>query len=205
MKKTAAVLLSLLFVVLLLCSCRKKETAFYPETVYLGDAWSNSEGETSVAEDTDGSWATFQFQAGQAVLSDGSKDAGDAFLRNVEEEVIRYINEERAKAGLPALMLDEQVMAAAEIRAKEQKAAFSHVRPDGRTCDTVYDDLRIPIIYYGENLGMGGTSDAKNIVVSWMASPAHMANIMTPQYTKTGVGCFSSGGVIYWSQLFISN
>ena len=56
--------------------------------------------------------------------TDGSQDA-------FANEVVRLVNEERAKAGLPALTVDRGAASAAQVRAKEIERSFSHTRPDG--------------------------------------------------------------------------
>lgn len=183
--------------VCVLSACTKK-AAFDENAVFLGDAVTADEV-TGEAQD---GWEQYQKDALSNVKTDGSKDVGDAFLRDKEEEVVALVNNERAKAGLGALTIDNAMMSGAEIRAEEQKKAFSHTRPDGRTCDTVYDDLSIPCYYYGENLGMGGSTSASGIVDSWMNSAGHRANIMDGEFTRIGVGCFESGGCVYWAQIF---
>lgn len=100
-------------------------------------------------------------------------------------------NAERAKAGLPALVWNDQLAKDAAVRAQECEISFSHRRPDGTDWWTL-DSANM----YGENLAWGYD---ENIVVSaWMASPSHKANILSAEYTRCGIAFFeSSNGTLY--------
>ena len=56
-------------------------------------------------------------------------------LEEYAQEVIRLTNEERAKAGLPALKVNDKLMQAAAIRAEELTEKFSHTRPTSVALD----------------------------------------------------------------------
>ena len=116
-------------------------------------------------------------------------------------EVLRLVNQYRNQSGLASVALDSALCNAADIRAKETKSLFSHTRPDGRSCFTVLSDLGISYRGAGENIAYGQRS-ASEVMTAWMNSEGHRANIMNPSFTKLGVGVFTSGGTIYWSQMF---
>ena len=103
-------------------------------------------------------------------------------------EAIRLINEERVKAGLNELEIDDTMMEMAAVRAKEATVVFDHVRPDGDAWWMVFDEFgsRAPSIG-GENIGLGKPWP-KTQVNSWMASTGHKANILKEGLTKIGVG-----------------
>ena len=48
------------------------------------------------------------------------------------EQVVELVNQERTKAGLNAVTLDQNIASAALVRAKEIETSFSHTRPNGR-------------------------------------------------------------------------
>lgn len=119
-----------------------------------------------------------------------------------EEQVVALVNYERVKAGLSVLAAPADIAVAAAVRAREQELLFSHTRPDGRSCFTVFDDLGISYWSVGENVAYGHRSPAE-VFEGWMNSPGHRANIMSPDYTNIGVGYWKdANGVNYWSQLF---
>ncbi len=118
------------------------------------------------------------------------------------QQVVALVNEERAKAGLSPVELDNQVASAALIRANEIKTSFSHTRPDGRSFSTVLTDNGIRFYGAGENIAWGQRSP-EQVMNAWMNSDGHRANILNSKYTKLGVGHFQdASGTNYWVQLF---
>lgn len=115
---------------------------------------------------------------------------------NTEAEVIAKVNEIRVANGLNTLRYDASLEASAAVRANELTVRFSHTRPDGSDWYTVNPDLM-----YGENLADGyNTADA--VVNAWMASPAHKANILKPDFTTVAVSTTVKDGKTYWAQEF---
>lgn len=116
---------------------------------------------------------------------------------DVELAVIDMINNYRVAEGLGTLAYSAELSAAADIRAKEIVSNFSHTRPDGSLWYTAGTGIM------GENIAKGySTSDT--VVDAWMNSEGHRKNILTKNYTTTGVGCYydSSTDTYYWVQLF---
>lgn len=119
-------------------------------------------------------------------------------------EVVRLVNEERAKEGLSALTVDASVQAAAQVRAVEIKSAFSHTRPNGSSCFTALGEQGVSYRGAGENIAYGQSSP-EAVMKTWMNSQGHRANIMSEKYTKIGVGCYrDANGRYYWTQFFIN-
>lgn len=119
-----------------------------------------------------------------------------------QEQVVRLVNEERAKAGLSALAPDEAIQSAAQVRAQESAVSFSHTRPNGTSFSTALTDAGVKYRGSGENIAWGQKTP-EEVVEGWMNSPGHRANILNPSFTKIGIGYYQdSRGVNYWSQLF---
>lgn len=128
--------------------------------------------------------------------TDGSQDA-------FANEVVRLVNEERAKAGLPALTVDRGAASAAQVRAKEIERSFSHTRPDGSSFNSALTQAGVNFRGAGENIAYGQNSPEK-VMEGWMNSSGHRANILNSSYTSIGVGHYqNASGVNYWTQLFI--
>lgn len=123
-----------------------------------------------------------------------SKDQKDVFDR---------VNRERKNAGLNPLRYSSAAQKAADIRAKEIVELFSHTRPDGSTCFTALDETDVKYRAAGENLASGYTS-AKEVMEGWIASPGHKENIMRDSFTDIAIGVYESGGVLYWTQFFLT-
>lgn len=119
-----------------------------------------------------------------------------------EAEVLRLVNAERAKIGLAPLVMDDGAVKVAHLRAKEIVQSFSHTRPDGRSCFTAANDLGVSYRAAGENIAYGYATP-EQVVNGWMNSEGHRKNILSASYTKIGIGCYESSGVLYWSQFFI--
>ena len=118
------------------------------------------------------------------------------------EQVVKLVNEERAKVGAGALTLDKEIEAAALVRAKEIEISFSHSIPDGRNFSTALTDAGITFHSSGENIAWGQRSP-EEVVKAWMNSEGHRANILNTNFTKIGVGYYQNGaGRNYWTQLF---
>lgn len=110
-------------------------------------------------------------------------------------QVLELVNQERAKAGLSPMTMDKELLTSAMTRAAEVQVDFSHVRPDGTSFSSISDKV------WSENIAAGNRT-AEETVKQWMDSPGHRANILTPEFTTLGVGCFTQGRVCYWVQLF---
>ncbi|MEC5424846.1 SafA/ExsA family spore coat assembly protein [Virgibacillus sp. C22-A2] len=121
---------------------------------------------------------------------------------NQEQEVVKLVNAERAKAGLPALKHDWELARVAKYKSQDMldKKYFSHTSP---TYGSPFDMMKNFGISYksaGENIAKGQTS-AQKVVNAWMNSSGHRANIMSKDFTHIGVGYVESGH--HWTQMFI--
>lgn len=148
--------------------------------------------------------------AGEASASSGKAETvspsepsdAEKQIAEFKAAVLRLVNEERKKAELPALESLDKLNEMADVRAKESASSFSHTRPDGTRCFTVFADFSLKYRAAGENLAYGFQTP-EGVVAAWMASPAHKANILDKDFTYLGIGYFpKDNGKIYCSQLF---
>lgn len=123
-----------------------------------------------------------------------------SFNSSYARDVLSIVNREREAAELHALTWNNDLEAAAKIRAQEIVILFSHTRPDGSSWSTVLPSY---INYSGENLAMGQSSP-QQVMNAWMDSEGHKKNILNEGFNQIGVACFESNGVLYWVQLFSS-
>lgn len=115
------------------------------------------------------------------------------------EEMLDLVNAERKKAGVSALVLDDELCKAAQVRAKEVGVKFSHTRPDGSDCFTILKSYAVSCVYAGENIAQG-SSTCSGAMKQWMNSPGHKGNILRSGWTKMGVGYDSETNS--WVQIF---
>lgn len=128
----------------------------------------------------------------------GSSSSSDIDIEEFREEVIRLTNIERENAGLDPLVEDSTAMEYAQIRAEELTIKFSHTRPNNES--KIVDGLS-----FIENAARGQTTP-EDVVDSWMNSDGHRATLMgdySDYGNRMGVGCYKSGGTIYWTQEFV--
>ncbi|MFJ7667196.1 CAP domain-containing protein [Lysinibacillus sp. NPDC097195] len=121
---------------------------------------------------------------------------------SVEQEVVKLVNAERAKAGLPALTEDWELSRVAKYKSQDMhdKNYFDHTSPTYGTPFTMMKNFGITYKSAGENIAKGQKSAAE-VVNAWMNSAGHRANILNKNYTHIGVGYVKDGN--YWSQMFI--
>ncbi len=124
------------------------------------------------------------------------------FNTTYEAEVLRLVNEQRVKYGLSLLAADNGAEEVAHLRAKEIVKSFSHTRPNGSSCFTAAKELGVSYRSAGENIAYG-YPNPESVVNGWMNSEGHRKNILSPSFGRIGIGCYKSGGVLYWTQFFI--
>lgn len=122
-------------------------------------------------------------------------------------EVFRIVNEQRAANGLSKLIYRSDLQKAADIRAEEILNTFSHTRPDGNSCFTVFKDIGVNYTWAGENIAKGYATPG-SVMDGWMNSPGHRDNILKPEYKGIIIGVKKVDRIGYtgyaWVQLFIT-
>ncbi len=111
----------------------------------------------------------------------------------LEEQMLQLVNEERAKVGLPTLVMDESLrqLARAHSRDMFQQGYFSHYTPDRLS---PFDRMQAVGIHYlaaGENLALAPTLQVAHRGL--MNSPGHKANILSPAFRRVGIGVMDGG------------
>ena len=124
--------------------------------------------------------------------------------------VIELTNQERARVGLAPLTFNPQLAEAAQLHVENMASQdfFSHTGLDGtepwdRVQATGYNYSTV-----AENIAAGQRTP-EEVVVAWMESDGHRANILNPDIQEIGIGYFFLGndtGDInynhYWGQVF---
>jgi uncharacterized YkwD family protein len=122
-----------------------------------------------------------------------------------EQKMLDLINQERAKAGVKPLTMDNELVKIARLKAQDMidKKYFDHTSPTYGDPFKMMKTFGITYGYAGENLA--GNQTVENAHVSLMNSPGHRKNILNPNYTYIGIGIVDGGpyGKMF-TQLFIS-
>ncbi|MCL1880750.1 MAG: CAP domain-containing protein [Oscillospiraceae bacterium] len=123
-------------------------------------------------------------------------------LTELATEVVRLANIERENRGLsPFTVASDDMIMAANLRAREITVYFSHTRPNGTSWTTTLIENNIPHTTAGENLAWGQRTPAE-VMQGWMNSRGHRENILNPNFGRIAVGAVQYNGRFYWVQLF---
>lgn len=134
-----------------------------------------------------------------------------------EAEIIRLVNQERARAGLPPLTVSGRLNQAAYLHTLDMTAISNLYGPYTGHQHTLFGTLRPQVVdrldaagydewtrsfTYGENIAFGYTSPA-DVMAAWMNSPGHRANILNPNFTEIGVSVLrDAAGRLFFTQNF---
>lgn len=102
-------------------------------------------------------------------------------------ELLSDTNDERQKANLPALRLNDELSQAAFLKAQDmfENDYWAHTSPSGVEPWKWFGDVGYNYSYAGENLAKNyPTADAT--VDAWMDSETHRANILNFHYMEVG-------------------
>lgn len=128
-----------------------------------------------------------------ALAGKSSSSAGAAMAQSAYAALNAY----RQQKGLGGLVWNGQLAKDAMVRAQECVTSFSHTRPNGTQWWTV-DSANM----YGENLAYN-YNDANSVTAAWVASPTHLANMVSGEYTMVGISAYqAANGVWYWAEEF---
>lgn len=131
-------------------------------------------------------------------------------IAEMEAEILRLTNEERAAQGLSALASDTKLHGIAALHSEDMLANdyFEHEDPNGcsSSCRATNAGYRWRAI--GENIYMmsGYRIDpakmAAQVVAGWMDSPGHRANILGTSFVESGVGVSIEGKDVYVTAVY---
>lgn len=110
-------------------------------------------------------------------------------------EVLEIVNRKRVAKGLEEVVMDQDLLDAAMLRAAEISVKFSHIRPNGAQWNSVCKKMN------AENIAYGADSPSA-VMNSWMKSGGHRDNILNADYQSVGIGVFYKNGVRYWTQCY---
>lgn len=151
----------------------------------------------------------------QIVLARPLASTGLGSWERVGRDILRQVNQARAEprrcgrqrfAAVPPLAWNARLAQAALAHSRDMAARnyFSHRGRDGSQAGVRAQREGYRWYGIGENIATGQAT-AKQAVSSWLASPGHCANIMSPVYREMGAAYAAnprSDGGIYWTQVF---
>lgn len=120
------------------------------------------------------------------------------------EQVLKLVNDERAKQGLKPLKMSEQLRSIANLKSRDMadKGYFDHNSPTYGSPFQMLQDFGVHYSAAGENIAAGQRTP-EQVMQSWMNSSGHRANILNKNFDTIGIGVYEGGSYgIYWTQLF---
>lgn len=121
-----------------------------------------------------------------------------------EEIVFELLNLDRARNGLPPLVLDAELSRIARIKSQDMKDNhyFAHESPTYGRAPQMLAHFGYPFNGAGENIAHHATVEKAQ--AAFLSSPAHRINLMGKQWQKVGIGVvYDDQGFVYVTQLFV--
>jgi uncharacterized protein YkwD len=136
-------------------------------------------------------------------------------LARVEDLVFEMTNQVRRARGLAPLIKDNELREVARSYSDDMlvRRFFDHTTPDGVPFEArIRDHYRHGVDAMGENIWSASGYNpnnaqylAREIMDSWMRSPGHRENLLSPDFTHLGVGISASYNNIRATQDFVGS
>ena len=186
------------------------ETPSTPDTPTVDETPSVPEQTPSVPEETPSTPDTpVVDETPDNSTEDNSTNADTNFMAAVEQAIYNKVNEERAKAGVPALTYNNIMQKYARIKSQDMgdNNYFSHEDLNGNLITTQMKNDGVSYKAWGENIAyIGGNVSAdalaQQFMTNWMNSSGHRANILSTNFSSIGVGVYKIGNKVYATQEF---
>jgi len=120
-----------------------------------------------------------------------------------EKRIFEEVNQERQKAGLPALEWNDLAAEAARRHARmlSQNEELSHQYPGEASLPERLGAAAVRFTRAAENIARA--ESIEDIHPALMNSPGHRANILSPKYNAMGIGVVEEKGRVFVTQNFI--
>lgn len=121
--------------------------------------------------------------------------------------LVDLTNSSRLSQNINPLTFSPTLALAAQLKANDmaEKIYFAHTSPEGKTPWYWFTVGGYHFLYAGENLAVNFV-DSEDVVLAWMNSAGHRANILNDKFTEIGIaiapGKYNGQDSIYVVQLF---
>lgn len=118
----------------------------------------------------------------------------------IEKELLRVLNAERAARNLPVLRLSPALVGLAREQSSDmaRSGVLSHDSAAGKSFTERLNDAAVAFAANGENVARSGTYLAGLIHGSFMDSPGHRENVLNPEFDEVGIGIVPGPGNTYY-------
>jgi uncharacterized protein YkwD len=125
----------------------------------------------------------------------------------MEFEALERINRIRRDNGLEPLKSHPVLTRLARDFSRQMARGkfFDHESPDGKTLVDRIREAKLEYALIGENIfkSVNVQGPAERAVLAWMNSSGHKKNILTADFTTTGLGVWQDGKTCYFTQEFM--
>lgn len=110
-----------------------------------------------------------------------------------ERAMVDLVNQERKKAGLNPLKVDNTIRGVARLHSIDmvKKGYFSHTNLDGKTPAQRMTEGGVDFWLAGENIALAPTYEMAQI--GFLKSPKHYENIVDSKFNRIGIGIIDTG------------
>ena len=125
-------------------------------------------------------------------------------VNQAEQTLFRLLNEDRARHGLPALVLDDELSRIARIKSQDMvdNRYFAHTSP-------TYGNVRSMLTSFGVSYRSAGENIARSRSVyhsnaAFLSSEGHRRNMLSSTYTHVGIGVVVNAyGFVTVTEIFV--
>lgn len=121
-----------------------------------------------------------------------------------EEIAFLLLNKDRSANGLSPLVLDPELCRIARAKSQDMKTNryFAHNSPTYGNASQMLKTFGYSFLAVGENIAHHATVEKSQ--AAFMSSAGHRRNILSPNWTKVGIGVVTDDqGFVYVTQLFV--
>ena len=125
-------------------------------------------------------------------------------VTSAEQTLFALLNEDRARHGLPALILDEELSRIARIKSQDMvdNNYFAHTSP-------TYGNVRSMLTSFGASFSSAGENIARSRSVhhsnaAFLSSAGHRRNMLSSTFTHVGIGVVvNAQGFVTVTEIFV--
>lgn len=130
-------------------------------------------------------------------------DVAAADIKSLQNDILKLVNQHRAKLGLNALQMNDIATAEAAIHSADMAKGRTDFGHDGFDSRMKHLNQKLGLLRAtAENVAYGKI-DAAEVMDMWLNSPGHKKNI-EGNFSEMGIGIAKSkSGYLYFTQIFL--
>jgi len=124
-------------------------------------------------------------------------------VADVQQPVVGSVNEYRTQSGVAQVSVDQRLTNAAQSHANDMAArsVMTHTGAGGTSAGHRINAAGYGWTTWAENVAAGQTTPG-DVMVAWINSPGHRANILNANMVNIGVAAaVGANGITYWAMV----